>query len=182
MSLILCFFRDIDTVRCLCIQTLLKDNPQFVYPASRRNEVLGWVQNGVRDFSISRAATQWGIKFPQDPIQTVYVWFDALNGYLSGECCAVLCCAVLCCAVLCCAVLCCAVLCSALLCSALLCSALLCCAVSFDHRYIGPFLHIPILPSKLSSNRNASCSRCTEDDQHVLSLVQAHFCIDQCKN
>ena len=52
---------------------------------------MGWVQNGVRDFSISRAATQWGIKFPQDPVQTVYVWFDALNGYLSG----VLCCAVL---------------------------------------------------------------------------------------
>ncbi len=66
------------------MQTLLKDNPQFVYPASRRNEVLGWVQGGVRDFSISRAATQWGIKFPQDPKQTVYVWFDALNGYLSG--------------------------------------------------------------------------------------------------
>ena len=62
---------------------------------------MGWVQNGVRDFSISRAATQWGIKFPQDPLQTVYVWFDALNGYLSG----VLCCAVLYCAVLCCAVL-----------------------------------------------------------------------------
>ncbi len=66
------------------LQTLLKDNPQFVYPASRRNEVLGWVQGGVRDFSISRAATQWGIKFPQDSKQTVYVWFDALNGYLSG--------------------------------------------------------------------------------------------------
>ncbi|DBA97107.1 TPA: hypothetical protein ACH3X1_014878 [Trebouxia sp. C0004] len=66
------------------LETLLKDNPQFVYPASRRNEVLGWVQGGVRDFSISRAATQWGIKFPQDPKQTVYVWFDALNGYLSG--------------------------------------------------------------------------------------------------
>lgn len=66
------------------LETLLKDNPQFVYPASRRNEVLGWVQGGVRDFSISRAATEWGIKFPQDPKQTVYVWFDALSGYLSG--------------------------------------------------------------------------------------------------
>lgn len=66
------------------LEALLKENPQFVYPASRRNEVLGWVENGVRDFSISRAATQWGIQFPQDPLQTVYVWFDALNGYLSG--------------------------------------------------------------------------------------------------
>lgn len=67
------------------LQALLRDNPDFVYPAIRRNEVLGWVQGGVRDFSISRAATQWGIKFPQDPKQTVYVWFDALNGYLSGK-------------------------------------------------------------------------------------------------
>lgn len=66
------------------LEALLNDNPDFVYPAIRRNEVLGWVQAGVRDFSISRAATQWGIKFPQDPKQTVYVWFDALNGYLSG--------------------------------------------------------------------------------------------------
>ena len=72
-------------MRPLPLQALLEGNPQFVYPASRRNEVLGWVQSGVRDFSISRAATQWGIKFPQDPKQTVYVWFDALNGYLSGE-------------------------------------------------------------------------------------------------
>lgn len=53
-------------------------------PESRRNEVLGWVKQGVRDFSISRAAVEWGIPVPRDPKQTVYVWFDALNGYLSG--------------------------------------------------------------------------------------------------
>lgn len=58
----------------------------FVQPESRRNEVLGWVKQGVRDFSISRAAVEWGIPVPRDPKQTVYVWFDALNGYLSGEC------------------------------------------------------------------------------------------------
>jgi methionyl-tRNA synthetase len=39
---------------------------------------------GVRDFSISRSAVQWGIPMRQDPSHTVYVWFDALNGYLSG--------------------------------------------------------------------------------------------------
>ena len=44
-----------------------------------------WVREGVRDFSISRAAVSWGIPVPRDPKQTVYVWFDALNGYLSGE-------------------------------------------------------------------------------------------------
>lgn len=59
----------------------------FVQPESRRNEVLGWVRQGVRDFSISRAAVAWGIPVPRDPKQTVYVWFDALNGYLSGAWC-----------------------------------------------------------------------------------------------
>lgn len=40
------------------------------------------MREGVRDFSISRANVQWGIPLPWDPSQTVYVWFDALNGYL----------------------------------------------------------------------------------------------------
>jgi len=56
----------------------------FVQPLSRRNEVLQWVKEGLRDFSISRAAVEWGIPIPRDPKQTVYVWFDALTGYLSG--------------------------------------------------------------------------------------------------
>lgn len=46
--------------------------------------MLGWVKEGVRDFSISRSAVSWGIPMKQDPEHTVYVWFDALNGYLSG--------------------------------------------------------------------------------------------------
>lgn len=43
-------------------------------------QVLEWVKDGVRDFSISRAAVEWGIRIPADPKQTVYVWFDALLG------------------------------------------------------------------------------------------------------
>lgn len=66
------------------LESLLHDNPAFVQPASRRNEVLGWVKEGIRDFSISRAAVSWGIPISRDPSQTVYVWFDALNGYLSA--------------------------------------------------------------------------------------------------
>lgn len=62
----------------------LIENTDFVQPESRRNEVLGWVKAGVRDFSISRAAVEWGIPISRDPKQTVYVWFDALNGYLSA--------------------------------------------------------------------------------------------------
>lgn len=66
------------------LEALLAERPDFVQPESRRNEVLGWVKEGLRDFSISRAAVAWGIPVPRDPRQTVYVWFDALNGYLSG--------------------------------------------------------------------------------------------------
>lgn len=65
-------------------QELLEKEVQFVQPAARRNEVLGWVKSGLRDFSISRAAVAWGIPIPRDPSQTVYVWFDALLGYASG--------------------------------------------------------------------------------------------------
>lgn len=55
-------------------------------PPSRRNEVLGWVKEGVRDFSISRSNVDWGIRMPQDAEHTVYVWFDALNGSPRGLC------------------------------------------------------------------------------------------------
>ena len=61
------------------LEALLAERPDFVAPESRRNEVLGWVKEGVRDFSISRAAVEWGILIPRDPRQTVYVWFDALK-------------------------------------------------------------------------------------------------------
>lgn len=66
------------------IQALIEGDEAFVQPAARRNEVLGWVREGLRDFSISRAAVAWGIPIPRDPAQTVYVWFDALLGYMSG--------------------------------------------------------------------------------------------------
>lgn len=52
--------------------------------ATHQTQVLGWVKEGVRDCSISRAAVAWGIPIARDPSQTVYVWFDALNGYLSA--------------------------------------------------------------------------------------------------
>eukprot|EP00884_Botryococcus_braunii_P015757 jgi/Botrbrau1/2865/Bobra.0036s0010.1 len=66
------------------IEDLLEKEAGFVQPAARRNEVLGWVKSGLRDFSISRAAVAWGIPIPRDPSQTVYVWFDALLGYASA--------------------------------------------------------------------------------------------------
>ena len=45
---------------------------------------MGWVGSGLVDFSLSRAKVEWGIRVPWDASQTVYVWVDALHGYLSG--------------------------------------------------------------------------------------------------
>jgi methionyl-tRNA synthetase len=55
-----------------------------VLPDRARNEILNWIADGCRDFSISRATVDWGIRVPRDSQQTVYVWFDALIGYLSA--------------------------------------------------------------------------------------------------
>src|SRR5207247_10013512 len=55
-----------------------------VDPAIRRNEVLRLLEGGLQDISISRVRLPWGIPFPDDEQQTVYVWFDALINYLSA--------------------------------------------------------------------------------------------------
>ncbi len=62
----------------------IEKNPDFIYPENRRNEVLGWIKEGLRDFPISRCNITWGIDIPGDPKQKIYVWFDALLGYISG--------------------------------------------------------------------------------------------------
>ncbi|CAI7908328.1 unnamed protein product [Closterium sp. NIES-54] len=62
------------------LEQLFHDRPAFVQPSFRKNEVLAWVAEGARDFSISRAAVAWGIPVPDVPEQTIYVWFDALLG------------------------------------------------------------------------------------------------------
>lgn len=66
------------------LEEFLESNPDFVLPIERRNEVLGWVKSGLRDFSVSRANNPWGIAVPRDDAQTIYVWFDALLGYISA--------------------------------------------------------------------------------------------------
>ncbi|KAI1338985.1 tRNA synthetases class I (M)-domain-containing protein [Xylariaceae sp. FL0016] len=62
-----------------------KENPGWVVPATRYNEVIDWVQNHLEDLSISRPASrlEWGIPVPDDPSQTIYVWLDALVNYLT---------------------------------------------------------------------------------------------------
>uniref|UniRef100_A0A1D1YY76 methionine--tRNA ligase n=2 Tax=Anthurium amnicola TaxID=1678845 RepID=A0A1D1YY76_9ARAE len=66
------------------LEELLTCNPNFVQPSFRLNEVQSWIKSGLRDFSISRASVEWGIPVPNDRKQTIYVWFDALLGYVSS--------------------------------------------------------------------------------------------------
>jgi len=66
----------------------IKKNPDFIFPESRKNEVLGFIEQGLRDISVSRTTIQWGIPMPADPKATkdhkIYVWFDALSNYISA--------------------------------------------------------------------------------------------------
>ncbi|KGG12426.1 MULTISPECIES: methionine--tRNA ligase [Prochlorococcus] len=62
----------------------LVSKPDFVQPDSRRNEIINFVSQGLRDFSISRTNVKWGIPVPGYKGHTFYVWFDALLGYLSS--------------------------------------------------------------------------------------------------
>ncbi len=59
-------------------------NPDFIKPESRRNEVLSFVQGGLRNLSITRTTIKWGIPVPGEAPHVFYVWFDALIGYLSA--------------------------------------------------------------------------------------------------
>jgi len=63
---------------------LYRDNPDFVQPDVRRNEVISFVAGGLKDLSISRVSVKWGIPVPGDPNHTIYVWFDALINYISA--------------------------------------------------------------------------------------------------
>lgn len=62
----------------------IERNELAIAPATRRNEVLGKLRAGLEDVSISRANVAWGIPFPNDGSQTIYVWVDALINYYSA--------------------------------------------------------------------------------------------------
>jgi len=62
----------------------IESNPDFIQPASRRNEVLQFIKQGLRDLSITRTAFPWGVAVPDDPKHVIYVWFDALINYISA--------------------------------------------------------------------------------------------------
>ncbi|MBN1594922.1 methionine--tRNA ligase [candidate division FCPU426 bacterium] len=66
------------------LQRHIETHPEFIRPETRRNEVLNIIKSGLKDISISRASSRWGIPFPGDEKSIIYVWFDALINYLSA--------------------------------------------------------------------------------------------------
>lgn len=65
------------------LEKLLEKKSNFVVPDSKRKEILAFVKQGLKDFSVSRQSVKWGIPVPDDPKHTIYVWFDALLNYLT---------------------------------------------------------------------------------------------------
>jgi methionyl-tRNA synthetase len=63
---------------------LYTSNPNFIYPETRRNEVISFVRSGLRDLSVSRSSFSWGIPVPDDPKNIMYVWLDALANYITA--------------------------------------------------------------------------------------------------
>ncbi len=63
---------------------LYTEQPDFIRPETRRNEVLAFVRGGLRDLSISRSTFSWGIPVPDDPKHVIYVWLDALANYITA--------------------------------------------------------------------------------------------------
>ena len=61
-----------------------KKNPEFIQPESRRNEIVSFVEGGLKDLSITRTTVRWGIPVPGEEQHVFYVWFDALTAYLSA--------------------------------------------------------------------------------------------------
>lgn len=63
---------------------LYTDQPDFIRPESRRNEIMRFVEGGLRDLSVSRTSFDWGVKVPGSENHVMYVWVDALTNYITG--------------------------------------------------------------------------------------------------
>jgi methionyl-tRNA synthetase len=61
-----------------------EQNPDFVGPPGKRNEMLSFIKGGLRDLSVSRSSFRWGIPVPGDPAHVMYVWLDALANYITA--------------------------------------------------------------------------------------------------
>ncbi len=63
---------------------LYENQPDFIGPDARRNEIISFVKGGLRDLSISRTTFDWGVRVPHDEEHVMYVWVDALTNYITG--------------------------------------------------------------------------------------------------
>ena len=63
---------------------LYEENPDFIQPESRKNEMISFINEGLTDLSVTRSSFDWGVKVPFDEKHVVYVWIDALSCYLTG--------------------------------------------------------------------------------------------------
>jgi methionyl-tRNA synthetase len=66
------------------LMKLYEEQPDFIQPESRRNEVMSFVKSGLRDLSVSRTRLTWGVPVPNAPGHVMYVWIDALTNYISA--------------------------------------------------------------------------------------------------
>jgi len=62
----------------------IKDNPDFIQPEKRRNEMINFIEQGLDDLSVSRTTFDWGIPVPVDDNHVIYVWIDALSNYITA--------------------------------------------------------------------------------------------------
>ncbi|MFZ5752850.1 MAG: methionine--tRNA ligase [Bacillota bacterium] len=62
----------------------IEENPNFIQPASRRNEMINFIKSGLEDLCVSRTTFNWGIPVPINDKHVIYVWFDALTNYISA--------------------------------------------------------------------------------------------------
>ena len=61
-----------------------EENPNFILPETRKNEVISFVKSGLKDLSVSRKSFSWGVKVPSNKDHVIYVWLDALTNYISA--------------------------------------------------------------------------------------------------
>ena len=78
------FFRLSDPKYVGALLEHIKYNPGFIMPESRKNEVVSFIESGLRDLSVSRTSFTWGVPVPGDERHVVYVWLDALTNYISA--------------------------------------------------------------------------------------------------
>jgi methionyl-tRNA synthetase len=62
----------------------IEANPDFIQPESRRNEIVQLIRGGLEDISVTRASRDWGVPYPMDESEVIYIWFDALTNYVTG--------------------------------------------------------------------------------------------------